>query len=122
MADTKPDSQNKQESVREKIWADKHDAIQDALYNLDEDLADLIVNVAYENVFARPDLDLKTRELLAITCLMSVGTESEIKTHVFGALNNGATKAEIKETILQAAMYLGFPKAVSAMKVLKSIK
>ena len=116
------DSKDKQETVRQKIWADKHDVIQNALYDLDEDLADLIVDVAYENVFARPDLDLKTRELLAITALMSVGTKSELKTHIFGALNNGASKAEIKETILQAAMYLGFPKAVAAMKVLKSIK
>lgn len=66
-------------------------------------------------------MDLKTRELLAVTALMSVGGESELKTHLQGALNCGASPAEIKESIIQAAIYLGFPKAVAAMRVFKSL-
>jgi 4-carboxymuconolactone decarboxylase len=80
------------------------------------------LNVAYDNVFERPALDLKTKELLAIAHLLNVGSESELKTHIHGALTCGATEAEIKETILHAAMFIGFPKAVFGMKALKSIK
>lgn len=109
-------------TTRDQIWGDKADAIERGLHAIDPDLATLIVEVAYENVFARPGLDLKTRELLAIVMLMSIGSEAELKTHMHGALNCGATRAEIKETVLQAAMYLGFPKALAAMKVLSTLK
>lgn len=109
-------------TTRQQIWGGKAEAIEEALEAVDPDLARLIVEVAYENVFARSGLELKTRELLAVTALMSVGTESELRTHIHGALNCGASRLEIKETILQAAMYLGFPRALRAMSVLRSIK
>jgi len=115
-------SQELEGSCREKIWGDKAAKIQAGLYQLDDDLAELIIGVAYERVFARQGLDLKTRELLAITALMSVGTENELKTHIYGALNCGASLAEIKETILQGAMYLGFPRTVVAMKAFREVK
>lgn len=122
MNDGPKDDHDGGESVRVCIWGGKAGAIESALFALDPELTRLIVEVAYENVFAREGLALKTRELLAITALMSVGSEAELKTHRHGALNCGATVEEIKETILQAAMYLGFPKALAAMVVLKSIK
>ncbi len=109
-------------NARKKIWGKKTEAITKGLHNLDPDLAQLIIDVAYDNVFERPDLDLKTKELLAVAHLMHVGTESEIKTHIYGALNCGASPEEIKETILHGAMFIGFPKAMAAMKILKSIK
>lgn len=109
------------DSPRNIIWGDKAEAIERGLKQLDPDLAELIIETAYDKVFARPHLDLKTRELLAIAMLMSVGSESELTTHMHGALNCGASLEEIKETILHAAMYLGFPKAVAAMKVLREI-
>lgn len=107
--------------VKEQIWGDQAETIERALRTLDPDLAKLITEVAYDRVFARPGLDLKTRELLAITALMAVGSEGELKTHLRGALNCGASTTEIKETILQAAMYLGFPRAVAAMRVFKAL-
>jgi 4-carboxymuconolactone decarboxylase len=109
-------------TAKEKIWGKKAEAIKKGLYDLDPDLAKLIIEVAYDNVFERPNLDLKTKELLAIAHLMHVGSENEIKTHMYGALNCGASIEEIKETILHAAMFIGFPKAMAAMKVLKSIQ
>ncbi|MEZ4629597.1 MAG: carboxymuconolactone decarboxylase family protein [Deinococcales bacterium] len=113
---------NSETSCREKIWGQKADRIEAGLYQLDEDLAKLIIDVAYENVFAREGLDLKTRELLAIMALMTVGTESEIKTHIYGALNCGASLTEIKETIIQGAVYLGFPRSLVAMKALSDVR
>ena len=107
--------------ARQRIWGDKAEAIERALRRLDPDLADLVIGVAYDDVFERPGLDLKTRELLAIAHLMTVGSEGEMKTHIYGALNCGATAAEIKETILHAAMFIGFPRALAAMKVLRQV-
>lgn len=109
-------------TAKEKIWGKKAEAIKKGLHDLDPDLAKLIIEVAYDNVFERPNLDLKTKELLAIAHLMHVGSENEIKTHMYGALNCGASLEEIKETILHAAMFIGFPKAMAAMKVLKSMQ
>jgi 4-carboxymuconolactone decarboxylase len=108
--------------AKKKIWGDKAEGIEANLKALDEDLARLILETAYDDVFSRPGLDLKTKELLAIAHLMNIGSESELKTHVYGALNCGATLTEIKETILHAAMFIGFPKAVAAMKVLNAVK
>lgn len=108
-------------TIRARIWGEKAERIEAALLASDPDLARLIIEVAYEEVFARGGLELKTRELLAITALMSVGSESELRTHIHGALNCGASAGEVKETILQAAMYLGFPRALQAMNVLQSV-
>lgn len=112
---------NKKTTARATIWGKHHDAIESNLYNLDTELADLVTRVAYDEVIAREGLDLRTRELLAITALMSVGSASEMKTHIKGALHCGATAEEIKESILQAAMFLGFPKALAAMKVFREV-
>jgi 4-carboxymuconolactone decarboxylase len=112
---------NKPTTARAAIWGDKADKVEANLKSLDPDLAKLILKVAYDNVFERPSLDLKTKELLAIAHLLNVGSESELKTHIYGALNCGATAEEIKETILHAAMFIGFPKAVAGMKVLKTL-
>ena len=107
-------------SIRDTLWGDKRDAIERTLRQLDPDLAKLVFEVAYDTVLARPGLELKTRELLAVTALLSVGSENELRTHMRGALNCGASAAELKETVLQAAMFLGFPKALMGMRVLQS--
>lgn len=109
--------------ARQAIWGDKAEAIEARLKEVDPDLAALITQVAYDNVFDRPGLELKTRELLAITSLLGLGAGAdELKTHIHGALRCGATREEIKETILQAAMFVGFPRALAAMKVLATIR
>ncbi|MGL4608207.1 MAG: carboxymuconolactone decarboxylase family protein [Trueperaceae bacterium] len=108
-------------AARAAIWGDKADKVAANLRELDSDLADLIMRVAYDEVFEREGLDLKTKELLAIAHLLSVGSESELRIHFYGALRAGSSHTELKELILHAAMFLGFPKAVAGMKVLKSM-
>lgn len=103
-------------SVRKAIWGDNLEAIEQTLTEVDPDLYAYIRDFAYEEVLARPGLDLKTRELLAITSLIGLGAPKELATHLQGALNNGATEQEIRETILQSALFVGFPYALGAMK------
>lgn len=108
-------------SVRRAIWGDKFEAIERSLLEVDPDLYAYIRDFAYKEVLARPGLDLKTRELLAITSLIALGAPEEIATHLEGALRNGATEREVREAILQSALFVGFPSALSAMKRLHAL-
>ncbi len=108
-------------SVRETLWGERFEAIDRMLAELDPDLYRYITEFAYEEVLAREGLDLKTRELLAITSLIALGNPPELATHLEGALRAGATVREVRETILQAAIFMGFPRALGAMKALHAL-
>lgn len=108
-------------SIRKAIWGDRFAAIEAALEDTDPDLYAYIRDFAYEEVLARPGLDLRTRELLAITSLIGLGAPKELATHFQGALNNGATEREIREAILQSALFVGFPNALGAMKMFQAL-
>jgi 4-carboxymuconolactone decarboxylase len=108
-------------SVREAIWGEKRATIEKSLEEVDPDLFRYIRDFAYEEVLARPGLDLKTRELLAITALIALGSPKELATHLEGALRVGATEGEVRETILQSALFLGFPRALAAMKLFHAV-
>jgi 4-carboxymuconolactone decarboxylase len=71
---------------------------------------------AWGDVWQRPGLDLKTRSLITVAMLTALGKQHELKGHVRGALNNGATPGEIQEVLLHAAVYCGVPAAVEAFR------
>lgn len=71
---------------------------------------------AWGDVWQRPGLELKTRSLITVAMLAALGKQHELKAHVRGALNNGATSAEIQEVLLHAAVYCGVPTAVDAFR------
>ena len=71
---------------------------------------------AWGDVWQRPGLDLKTRSLITIAFLTALGKQHELKGHVRGALNNGATPEEIREVLLHASIYCGVPTAVEAFR------
>jgi 4-carboxymuconolactone decarboxylase len=75
-----------------------------------------ITRNAWGDVWQRPGLDLKTRSLVTIAMLTALGKQHELKGHVRGALNNGATVEEIQEVLLHAAVYCGVPTAVEAFR------
>lgn len=108
-------------TIRERIWGEDAQTIEAALEGADPDLARYVREFAYEEVMARPGLDLKTRELLAVAMLIALGNPREISTHLAGALRVGATEVELRETIIHAALYVGFPRALGAMKVLEGV-
>ena len=63
-----------------------------------------------------PGLYLKTRSLITVAMLTALGKQHELKGHVRGALNNGATPEEIREVLLHASIYCGLPAAVEVMR------
>ena len=75
-----------------------------------------ITRAAWGDVWQRPGLDLKTRSLITVAMLTALGKQNELRGHVRGALNNGATEQEIQEVLLHAAVYCGVPTAVEAFR------
>jgi len=71
---------------------------------------------AWGDVWQRPGLDLKTRSLVTVAMLTALGKQHELRGHLRGALNNGATPAELQEVLLHAAIYCGVPAAVEAFR------
>ena len=80
-----------------------------------------ITRKAWGDVWQRGVLDLKTRSLLTVAMLAALGKQHELKGHVRGALNNGATAQELQEVLLHAAVYCGLPTAVEAFRTAASV-
>jgi 4-carboxymuconolactone decarboxylase len=119
MSDPTPDPTP--DSARHLIFGEQHDRIQQRLEALDPDLATYIREFAYDTVYQRPGLDLKTKELLACALLASLGAGSELKTHLRGALRAGASETEVREALLFMIPYLGFPRVVAAFEQLRGL-
>ena len=84
-------------------------------------LQESVTAFAWGTVWNRPGLELKTRSMLNLAMLAALGREAELRLHLVGALNNGVTKMEIAEIFLQAAVYSGYPSAVSAFRTAREV-
>ena len=108
---------------RDLIWGEAKAAIERRLTRLDPDLERYVREFAYGEVYGRSNrpggLEPKLQEYLAVVMLAAIGSPGEIRTHLRGALNAGASEAELREVILFTIPYLGFPKAIGAMQALK---
>ncbi len=86
------------------------------------DLARYIVEFAFGDIFARPGLDLKSRELATVAALTAMGNApAQLRAHIQGALNAGCTQQEIIEIILQMILYAGFPAAINGVQAAKEV-
>ncbi|WP_019428685.1 carboxymuconolactone decarboxylase family protein [Limnohabitans sp. Rim47] len=84
-------------------------------------MQEFITRNAWGNVWQRPGLDLKTRSLVTVAMLTALGKQHELKGHVRGALNNGATPEELREVMLHATVYCGFPAAIDAFRTVTEV-
>lgn len=80
-----------------------------------------ITRAAWGDVWQRPGLDLKTRSLITVAMLTALGKQHELKGHLRGALNNGASPVELQEVLLHAAVYCGVPTAVEAFRTASEV-
>lgn len=84
-------------------------------------LQEFITRNAWGTVWCRDGLELKTRSLITVAMLTALGRAHELKGHLRGALNNGATPEEIREVLLHAAVYCGAPLAVDAFRIAQEV-
>ncbi|NYT18583.1 MAG: carboxymuconolactone decarboxylase family protein [Methanobacteriales archaeon] len=96
--------------------------LEDSLTDIAPDLARYVVEFPYGDIYTRPGLDLKIRELVTISAITTMGgADTQLKSHIRGALNVGCTKEEILEVIIQMAVYAGFPRAINGVLAAKEV-
>jgi 4-carboxymuconolactone decarboxylase len=104
--------------VRREVLGDEHvDRAIESTSDLTADFQDLITRYAWGEIWARPGLDRRTRSAITLTALTALGHHDELALHVRAARRNGLTDDEIKEVLLQAAIYCGVPAANRAFAI-----
>lgn len=86
-----------------------------------EEFQDLITRYAWGEIWTRPGLDKLTRSFMTIAMMVALNREDELRIHLRGAINNGATREEIMECLLQTAIYCGVPAANSAFHIAEEV-
>ena len=110
------------ERTRREVLGDEHvDAAIERTTEFTEDFQDLITRYAWGEIWARPGLDRRTRSCVTLAALVALGREEELAMHVRAALRNGLTPDEIKEVLLQTAIYCGVPAANSAFAIAQRV-
>ena len=101
--------------VRRAVLGEEHvERAQAGTTEFTRDFQELITRYAWGEIWTRPGLDRKTRSLLTIAILASLGRSEELRLHVRATRNTGATRDEVRETLLQVAVYAGVPAGNSA--------
>ena len=89
--------------------------------SFDYPMQEFVTAFCWGGLWSRPDLDRRTRSLLNVAMLAALNRTEELVGHVRIAILNGATKAEIREALLQASIYAGMPAGMSGFKVAKKV-
>ncbi len=108
--------------VRRAVLGDAHvDRAQANRTPFTGDFQDLITRYAWGEIWTRPGLPRHTRSLMTICMMVALNREEELKRHLRAASNNGVTRDEIKEALLQTAIYCGVPAANSAFALAQKV-
>jgi 4-carboxymuconolactone decarboxylase len=104
------------------IDGEQGERVVEALKDISPDFADLLIEFPFGDVYSRPGLDLKSREIATVAALTAMGTAApQLKVHIHGALNVGCRPREIVEIMIQMAVYAGFPAALNGLFAAKEI-
>jgi len=109
-------------SVRRGVLGDAH--VDISLQNrsgFNEEFQDLITRYAWGEIWSRPGLPRKTRSLITLAMMVALNRSDEFRMHVRAAIKNGVTRDEIKEVLLQTAIYCGVPAANSAFHAAEEV-
>ena len=116
------DSYERGMEVRRAVLGDEHvDRAIARTTDFTADFQDLITRYAWGEIWTRPGLDRRTRSCIALTALVAGGHEHELPMHIRAALRNGLTPEEVKEVLLQTAIYCGVPAANSAFAIAQEV-
>jgi 4-carboxymuconolactone decarboxylase len=104
--------------IRRAVLGDEHvDRAAANTTDFNRDFQDFITRNAWGDIWARPGLPRHTRSLLTLAMMIALNRNEEFRMHVRAALNNGVTHDQIKEVLLQSAIYCGVPAANSAFHI-----
>lgn len=94
----------------------------ESLKDIAPDLARYTIEFPFGDIYSRPGLDLKSREIAVVAALTALGNAyPQLKVHINGALNVGCSREEIVEIIIQMAVYAGFPAALNGINAAKEV-
>jgi len=108
--------------VRREVLGDEY--VDKALGNVDDfnrPLQELVTEYCWGTIWTRDGLPRKTRSLINLAMLTALNRPHEVKAHLLGALNNGCTREEIMETLLQATVYCGVPAGVDSFRTARAL-
>lgn len=108
--------------VRRQVLGDAH--VDKSLANrnaFNEEFQDLITRYAWGEIWSRPGLPRQTRSMITLAMMVALNREEELRMHVQAALNNGVTREQIKEVLLQTAIYCGVPAANNAFLIASEV-
>ena len=96
--------------------------VLESLDGIAPDFARYLIEFPFGDIYFRPSLDLKSREIAVVAALTALGNSApQLKVHIQGAINVGVSRAEVVETIMQMAVYAGFPAALNGLSVAKEV-
>lgn len=108
--------------VRRAVLGDAHvDATLEKRNDFNDAFQDLITRYAWGEIWSRPGLPQQTRSLVTVAMLVALNREDELRMHLSAALKNGVTQDEIREVLLQSAIYCGVPAANSSFRIAQEV-
>jgi 4-carboxymuconolactone decarboxylase len=108
--------------IRREVFGDEYvDRAQATTTPLTKDFQDLITRYAFGEIWARPGLDRRTRSCITVAMTVALNRPDELTLHLRAALRNGVTVDELREVLLQTAVYCGIPAAHKAFKVAQEV-
>jgi 4-carboxymuconolactone decarboxylase len=92
------------------------------LQDIAPDFATYLIEFPFGDIYSRPGLDLRSRQIATVAALTALGTAGpQLRVHIHGALNVGCTRDEIVEVIMQMAIYAGFPAALNGLAAAREV-
>jgi 4-carboxymuconolactone decarboxylase len=107
-------------SIRRAVLGDTY-VDRTKLTDFNKEFQDLLTRYAWGEIWARPGLPRPTRSIITLAMMVALNRSDEFRLHVRAALNNGVTRDEIKEVLLQTAVYCGVPAANAAFHAAEEV-
>jgi len=109
-------------AMRRRVLGDAHvDRSTANVSEFSQPVQQFVTEFCWGAVWTRPDLDRATRSLINVAMLTALNRSQELAVHVRGAVNNGCTREQIREVLLQTAVYCGAPAALEAFRVAEGV-
>lgn len=110
------------QKMLQKVDGKGGDAVVESLQDIAPDFAQYLIEFPFGDIYSRPGLDLRSREIATVAALTALGNAApQLKVHISAALHVGLTQDEIVEVIMQMAVYAGFPAALNGLFAAKEV-